>query len=219
VLLRREFIQYTFSIALSLFILRDLLKKRFLDLFFLFSFSILVFLPHLILKESWGATRNFSLITVLFSFYLALRCFEVLPSPGTLAALVCCLPFLFLMGYNISEGWIKPQRADYECLSRFVEKLPELKNEDILLEITLPPEHIHETESRLKLYCDEFNACVLYHDWPIEPALDLMYSAKYPGTGIPEIQKHLIVKIADSTGASSVKPLPGHIFQLDLSVH
>jgi hypothetical protein len=219
VLLRREFIQYTFSIALALFILRDIWKKRFLDLLFLLAFSVLVFLPHLLLNESWGANRNICLITILFSFYLVLRCFELFPEPNTWTILICCLPFLFLMAINISYGWIKPQRADYEVLHAFVQKLPEIKGQDLVLEIKPPPEKIHETSSRLKTCFDEFNACVLYPMWPIEPALQLMYSEKYPAVGIQETGQHLIVKVIESKDSTFSQPQAGRIFQLDLSVH
>jgi hypothetical protein len=218
-LIKKLFVKYTFSIALALLLLRDLIKKRFLDITFLFLFSALVFLPHLLIRESWGASRNFNLISVLFVFYLVLRSFELIPVPSRSRTLLIALPFLAWMYYSVGEAWIRPQEADYKTLAAFVNTLPELKAQSILVRVKLPREKIHEKDSPLKQYYDEFNACVLFPGWPVEPALKVLYNDRHPGISVARIDKQLKVLVPPDTLQEANAPKPDLILNLDLRKH
>jgi hypothetical protein len=218
-LLKKLVVKYTFSILLVLLLVRDLIKKRFLDIAFLFIFCVLVFLPHLLIRESWGASRNFNLIAILFVFYLVLRSFELIPIPSRNISLICVLPFLAMMYYSVKEGWLRPQEIDYKTLQTFVNTLPELNKQHILVEVKLPEEKIHERDSPLKLYYDEFNACVLFPGWPVGPAIKVLYSDSHPGISVAAIDKQLNIVVPPDTMQEIGDPKATRILELDLRTH
>jgi hypothetical protein len=213
-LIKSNVLSYLLSAAIAGFLIRDVLKRRLLELFFLLFFSILVFLPHLLIKQSWCASRNFCLISVILSFYLVLRSFEVIRAPSVLQAVLISLPFIGMMCLNISEGWVKPQKQDYDKLSDFVNALPVLNKGSLIVEVIPPEEKIHEPQSLLRCYRDEFNASVFFPTWPIEPAIKIMYNDKHPGIPSSEIEKRLVVNVSPDGHFHSA--VSDSVFQLNL---
>lgn len=187
-------VQYLFSFFTGLLILRDLYKKRWVDLLFLLIFCILSFLPHLLIAESWGASRNFLLMSALIVFYATYRCLEFLPFLRSNNALLITVPFLFILFININCGFTKPMADDYEYLKKKVQELPLLNQDSLFIEIKLPPFKMHEKNSFLRSYTDEFNVSPFSFEWPVAPAIKCLYSEQHPQIPIQNIELLLKVK-------------------------
>jgi hypothetical protein len=215
-LIKTSYIPRLFSCLLLLAIGRDVYKKRFADLLFLFVFCTLVFFPHLLIQDSWGASRNFALITILLSFYLVLRCSELVRLRSLGLAALLSLPFVGLLYFNIQEGWVRPQESDRAHLAAFIQKLPEIKSQKMLIEVNLPAWNMHEKSSLLKAYFDEFNDPVFFRSWAVEPAVKIMYQDKYPALVPLRIDSNLRVKILDKSAVFSQETAPG-LYHLDLN--
>ncbi len=213
-LIKSDILASVFSFCIVLVLIRDLLKKRFLDIFSLCLFCTGVFLPHLLIRESWAASRNFCLISVLMTFYLLIRSFELIPKPSIGLALCTGLPFIAMMCFNISEAWVKPQELDYKQLSVFVDQLPAPRKHKIEIEVVLAPDKIHETHSLLKCYRDEFNASLFFPEWPVEPALKILYNNRFPEIPALETDKNMVVTICPDGGF--LKAPCDSIFHLNL---
>src|SRR5689334_19831887 len=69
-LLKNQLLSLVFSLLVVFIVLRDLMLKRFVEVLLLFVFAVLLILPHLVIAVSWGASRNFALITLLLIFYV-----------------------------------------------------------------------------------------------------------------------------------------------------
>jgi hypothetical protein len=209
-------LQYVMVVPFTFILLRDIYKKRFADILFLLLFCTWLFLPQLLLDDNWTASRNFTLISVLFVFYMLNRIFEFVPYPSYTIAAVAGLFFVGLMLFNCYEGWVKPQQEDYAGMKSFVDKLPPLNGQDISVVVVPPAGDLHERKSALIHYNDEFNDPVFFRIWPIEPCIRVMYKEKYPE--IPYSQLNNQVKISTVTGSDKFSPeVPGKLFNLDLN--
>lgn len=205
-LLKNAFLSSLFSFVLIGIIIRDLVKKRFMDILFLFVFAVLLFLPHLIITVSWGASRNFALISSIIIVYMIVRIFEFLPSPGLPVTLAMSSVFVLFMCLNIGEGWVKPMKKDYVFLYRFAEQMPAVSKDTIYVRYIQPKWELHEKKSFLKLYADEFNAPEFTFQWPIEPALKCLYQDSHPGISMETINTFIKV---DSLNAPVMKGKKG----------
>jgi hypothetical protein len=197
-------------------VLRDLLRKKFMDLFFLLVFIIFVFFPHLIIQESWGASRNFTLIEVILVLYLMIRLSELIPIRSAVVAGLCGFIFIGLMAFNISVGWVKPQVQDADRLRTFVQTLPALGGNDFAIVVIPPVWDLHEKTSPLKVYYDEFNDPLFLRRWPIEPGIKMLYLQQHPGLPATEIEKHIHVKIIPALN-DSILLQSGTLYHLDLN--
>ena len=197
-LLKNSFFSNIFSFIIVLLVIRDLIKKRFLDILFLMVTTILFILPHLLVSESWGASRNFVLIEVGFVFYFLIRISEFISFTSLKIAFVISTIFIGIMCMNIYEGWRKPMHEDFVYLKEFVEKLPIIQKDTFYISYSQPPIYFHDKKSYLKLYFDEFNAPIFYRDWPIEPAIKCMYDELHPELGVQKIDKMLKIQKKDT---------------------
>jgi hypothetical protein len=188
-------VQYVFPWLLGAAVARDIFKKRFQDLFFLLAFCVMVFLPHLVLVENWGATRNFGLMSLLLSFYLVLRTGELVKAFTTPVAAGTALVFTGIMCFFFWESWVKPEQMDYEYMKTFVQKIPSLKEKDIRLEVKPPEWNLYEKDSRIKAYADEYNDPLFGRLWPILPSIKLMYADQHPDITPEQIDNFLHVKV------------------------
>lgn len=204
-LFKNSLIANIFSMLFIGFLIRDVFKKRFLDLVLLFCFSVLLFFPHLIITESWGAARNFVLISFVFTIYLIVRIFEVLPIPSTRIAAIIGLLFISIMCFNIWEGWVKPMRKDYVVLHEFANNLPDIATDTLIVAYTLPLFDMHEKRSTLKWYADEFNAPLFFRVWPIEPGLKCLYHDTHADVPINKIEKMIRVIMIDTSAFDTTK--------------
>jgi len=186
-----------FTLIIVVILIRDLIKMKFLDLFFLLSFCVLLFLPHLLIVDSWGASRNFLLISLILVFYMVTRIFEIIPTASNYAAAGIGLVFIAIMGFNIWEGWVKPMQKDYVVMNEFAGKLPAITTYTLIVEVTPPKFDMHEKQSVLKYYFDEFNAPLYSRIWPIEPGLKCLYGDIHPGISVDKISK--LIKVYQDT--------------------
>jgi hypothetical protein len=215
-LFKNKIISYFFCWIVTVFLIRDLIRKKFFDLFLLTAFIVMVIFPHLIIQESWGASRNFTLIQILLVLYLMIRISELIPIRSAAFVGFCGLIFIGLMSFNISEGWIKAQVQDCERLRAFVQTLPVLAGNDLEIEAVPPAWNFHEKNSPLKAYFDEFNDPLFLRRWPIEPGIKMLYLQQHPGIPVADIEKHIHLKIIPSINAYS--PIEaGKTYRLDLS--
>ena len=201
-LLKNSLPSFVFSLVMVFILIRDLILKRFMDVLFLFLFAALLILPHLVIAVSWGASRNFALITLIFIFYSVTRIFELLPSPPVAIAIAVSSVFIGLMFMNILEGWVKPMKKDYNYLHEFAGKLPPIQRDTLFVGYIPPAWNLHEKKSFLKYYYDEFNAPEFFRIWPIVPGLKCLYQDTHPGTNMETINKYLRI---DSVNAPSLK--------------
>jgi hypothetical protein len=215
-LLKNTYIPRLFSCLLLLAIGRDLYKKRFTDLFFLLGSCTLVFFPHLLIEDSWGASRNFALISILFSFYLVLRFSELFNLRSYVLTATVSLFFVTFLCINIQEGWARPQESDRAHLAAFIQGLPELKSEKMRIDVGLPAWNMHEKHSALKAYFDEFNDPVFFRSWAVDPAIKVMYQDRYPALQASKIDSCLIISIRDKFAAFGGQTEPAH-YCLDLN--
>jgi hypothetical protein len=195
-LIKKGLLGYLLTAAIGFFVVRDLWKRRFLDLFFVFAFCVLAFFPHLLIRESWGASRNFCLLSVILSFYRVIRFFELVKAPSLTVALVIALPFIGMMCFNLSESWTGPQKEDYRQITALVNKLPALKEKNWTVEVIPPEFDYHERNSILRSYYDEFNAPVFLPLWPIEPTIQILYNDRFPTLPVSEVGKRLQIIIS-----------------------
>ena len=203
-LLKNSFFSNIFSFMILLLLIRDLIKKRFLDIFFLIVTTILFILPHLLVSESWGASRNFALIEVGFVFYFLIRISEFIRFTSLKIVFVMSTIFIGIMCMNIYEGWRKPMHKDFVYLKEFVKKLPAIQKDTLYISYSQPPMYFHDKKSYLKLYFDEFNAPIFFRDWPIEPAIKCMYYDLHPELGVQKIDKMLKIQKRDTLQVNSV---------------
>ncbi|HXP48398.1 MAG TPA: hypothetical protein VN922_00505, partial [Bacteroidia bacterium] len=108
VLFKNRIVQNLFTFLLLGILVRDLIKKRFLDIIFLLTFSVFLFFPHFFIIDSWGASRNFLLISIIMVFYMSIRIFEMIPTPSVYISAIVGTVFIALMAVNMWEGWVKP---------------------------------------------------------------------------------------------------------------
>ena len=194
-LLFKSFIIQNFlSFGLFLLIIRDLYKKRWTDLFFLLIFSLLSVLPHLIVEESWGASRNFALMSALIIFYMIYRCQELFTFLKAPLAILLSIPFLIFSLLNIECAFVKPLKQDYKYLYSKVKELPALKD-TIYIAVKLPLFSMHDKNSFLRSYYDEFNISPLFYEWPVAPAIKCFYSELHPEYPIARIDAQINVKL------------------------
>jgi|GEM_PF-3336819 hypothetical protein len=197
VLFKNRVIQNLFTFLLISILIRDIIKKRFLDIFFLLAFSTLLFLPHFFIVDSWGASRNFLLISIIMVFYICIRIFEILPAPSVNVSAVIGLVFIALMAVSMWEGWVKPMGKDYKVIDAFVKKIPVVSTDTLIIIATPPLATMHEDQSFLKMYYDEFNAPVFFRFWPIEPSIKCIYQDMHPDIPIGQINK--LIKVVGDT--------------------
>jgi hypothetical protein len=176
-----------FAISIFLIIIRDLIKQRFLDVLFLLIFMMLLFLPHLLISVSWGASRNFVLISLILVFYAMVRVFEMTRQPSVPVALLASTVFIGLMFMNIGEGWVKPMKKDYAFLYDFARQLPTVSTDTLFVKVLPPDWNLHEKKSFLRYYYDEFNAPEYFRIWPIMPGLKCLYQDTHPGISMDKI--------------------------------
>jgi hypothetical protein len=215
-LFKSVFVKYIFSIAIALILVRDIRKKRFADLFFLFAGSMLLFLPFLIISESWGASRNFGLVAILFTFYSVIRCFEFIRIPGYWATVALISPFVIILYFTVSRTWVNPQREDYEFVKTFSNHLPVLNGKEMTVEANMPLWDLHEKHTFFRYYFDEFNSPIFAKIWTLEPAIKLFYQDKYPAISALDIDKFLHVRVLNKLAHDSALSL-GAIYPLDLN--
>jgi hypothetical protein len=214
-LIKSEAISCIFSLGIVFILMRDLVKGRFLDVLFLLLFSLLLFFPHLIIAESWTASRNFVFISLIFVFYALFRLFEMIPPfSGTVAAWIG-LAFIGMMCVNLWEGWVKPMNRNYTILREFAKGLPDVTTDTLFVKFTLQPMNMFEKKSFLKQYYDEFNAPVFYNDWAVEPGLKCLYQDTHPGIALEKINKWINVSDLHKTD-SIVSGFDEHHFLLKL---
>lgn len=197
-LVKNTLLNNLFSSLLLFIVIRDLVKKRFLDLIFLLIFAVLLFLPHLLIAVSWGASRNFALISLILVFYAVMRLMEVIPQPSALTAMLVSTVFIALMFMNIGEGWVKPMKKDYTRMHDFAEKLPAIATDTLFVKVIPPPWNFHEKKSFLRYYYDEFNAPEYYRIWPIAPSLKCLYQDTHPGISMDKINKLMLIDTVNS---------------------
>jgi hypothetical protein len=214
----KSWIQYIGLWALALLVLRDLYRKRFLDLFFLLSFCVLVFLPHLILAESWTASRNYALVSGVLLVYFFLRLFELISIPSRMVAAVLGIGASLLLCFTVNEGWVKPQHKDYALMHSFVSQMPGLSGKSIWVEARLPAWNLHSNQSIFKAYADEYNDPVFSRGWAVAPALKLMYNDLHPESSTAKIQKIIHVKWLKPEEAFSAEQTDSVVLKLDLNV-
>jgi hypothetical protein len=201
-LIKNAALSYIFSFGFVFLIIRDLVKKRFLDVLFLLLFSLLLFFPHLIIAESWGASRNFVFISLILVFYAVIRLFEMIPAFSEVTAACVGLAFIGIMCINLGEAWVKPMKQNYTTIREFASNLPDVTTDSLFVKFTRQPMNMHEKKSFLKQYSDEFNAPVFYNDWAVEPGLKCLYQDTHPGIPLDKINKW--IKISEMRKADSV---------------
>ncbi len=212
-LIKSPFLSNIPAFGLVVLLLRDVYKKRFLDLFFLLCSTILFFLPHLLIAESWGACRNFALIELALLFYIIYRVDELIKGGFSLKIVFVVMVLFFSMAsFNIYEGWVKPMSKDYKYLGSFVKKLPPLQTDSLYVYYRLAPIDFHEHNSLLKQYADEFNAPIFYRDWPIQPAIKCLYQQMHPEIEISKIDKYIKVRLEKEELMSTSGVLPNRYF-------
>lgn len=211
-LMKNALLSGVFVFLLIAILIRDLIKKRFLDILFLFIFSVLLFLPHLIITVSWGASRNFALISSIFIVYMVIRIFEVLPSPNLPVSLLVSSAFVVLMCINIGEGWVKPMKKDYAFLYGFAQQMPVISTDTLYVKYVKPEWDLHEKKSFLRMYSDEFNAPEFAFQWPIEPALKCLYQDTHPGISMEMINTYIKI---DSVKAPAMKGKKGRLLDFN----
>jgi hypothetical protein len=187
-----------FALLILVIIIRDLIKQRFMDLLFLLVFATLLFLPHLLISVSWGASRNFVLISLILVFYTIVRVFELISTPSAPVALFISTLFLGLMFMNIGEGWVKPMKKDYAFMHDFVQQLPAVSKDTLFIKVKPPSWNLHEKKSFLRYYYDEFNAPEYYRVWPITPALKCLYQDTHPGISMDKINRLIQIDTVNS---------------------
>jgi hypothetical protein len=197
-LVKNTVLNNLFSIVLLVIVFRDLFKQRFLDVLFLLIFSVLLFLPHLLIAVSWGASRNFALISLILVFYAIIRVFEMIPPPSTPVALLVSTLFIALMFMNIGEGWVKPMKKDYTYMYDFAKKLPTNATDTLFVKVIPPPWNLHEKKSFLRYYYDEFNAPEYFRIWPIMPGLKCLYQDTHPGVSMDKINRLIQIDTVNS---------------------
>jgi len=214
-LLFKNPIRFLFPVLIGVLVIRDVLKKRFLDLFFLLAFAVMVFLPQLMVKECWTASRNFGLVSLLLAFYLVLRTGEFVPVITHATAGIVALVFTSIMCLYLREGWVKPEHKDYEFMKNKVDQLPRLDHNDLKVEVRPPEWNLHEKQSNIMAYADEFNDPIYFRRWPIVPSIQLMYSDHYPELSPDSIALHLQIRVLKK-GESFTNP-SGDVKQVDLN--
>jgi hypothetical protein len=212
-LMKSSFFASLFSFVLIGILVRDLIKKRFLDILFLFAFSVLLFLPHLFITVSWGASRNFALISSIFSVYMVLRIFELLPTPNQFVSILVSSVFAGLLFINIGEGWVKPMKKDYAYLSKYAAHLPAITTDTLYVRY-VPPRtwSFHENNSFLRLYSDEFNAPEFIFLWPVAPSLKCLYQDSHPGISMETINTFMKI---DTLNAPSMMGKPSVVLDFN----
>jgi hypothetical protein len=201
-LLKNEMLSSVFSLGIAGILIRDLIKKRFLDILFLMLFALLLFFPHLIIAESWSASRNFVFISLIFVFYAIIRLFEmILPFSESLAAIVG-LAFVGMMCINLWEGWVKPMKQNYNTIRQFAADLPDVKKDTVFVKFILQPMNMYEKKSFLRQYSDEFNAPIFFRDWAIEPGLKCLYQDTHPDIALEKINK--LIKVTEQLKTDSI---------------
>ncbi|HXC05206.1 MAG TPA: glucosyltransferase domain-containing protein, partial [Bacteroidia bacterium] len=214
-LFQSQVVNMVFSVALLIVLVRDLLRKRFLDIFFLFAFSVLLFLPHFIVSENWGASRNFVLISLIMFAYLLLRLVQWMPYIDRPWLWLMVLPVLGILYMNVYTAWVAPQQKEYTCLQTMSEGLPLLQEGDSLhISVLLPAWDIHSGKSNLKFYKDEFNAPVCLHHWPVAPAIKVFYQDKNPEFSASAINQGIKVEAFIPDSASAI---PNRAILLDMN--
>jgi hypothetical protein len=197
-LVKNAVLNNLYSVLLLAIVIRDLIKKRYLDLLFVLTFAVLLFLPHLLIAVSWGASRNFALISLILVFYAVIRVFEIVPQPSVLVTMVVSTLFIGLMFMNISEGWVKPMKKDYAYMHDFAGKLPAISADTLFVKVIPPPWNFHEKKSFLRYYYDEFNAPEFYRIWPIVPSLKCLYEDTHPGIPMDKINRLIQIDTVNS---------------------
>lgn len=197
-LLKPFLIQRLLSFFILFLILYDLYKKRFTDVFFLFAFCVLSFLPHLLIAESWGATRNFVLMSMVILFYAILRSSALIPFLKQPQSIVLTLPFLILLFINSYYAFLKPVTEDYQHVYSKVQELPVISQDSVVIQVKLPAYNLHEKTSFLRSYCDEFNVSPLFYEWPVTPSIKCFYSERHPEMQANKIDELLKVYTKDS---------------------
>jgi hypothetical protein len=197
-LVKNALLNNLFSILLLILVIRDLIMQRFLDVLFLLIFSVLLFLPHLMITVSWGASRNFVLISLILVFYAIIRMFEMVPQPSVSVSMLISTMFIALLFMNIGEGWVKPMKKDYTYMYDFAKKLPGLATDTLFVKVLPPPWNFHEKKSFLRYYYDEFNAPEYYRIWPIMPGLKCLYQDTHPGISMDKINRLIQIDTVNS---------------------
>jgi hypothetical protein len=191
-------IQRLLSLFIFFLLLRDAYKKRWMDLFFLVAFSVLSFLPHLLIAESWGATRNFVLMGMIILFYTVLRSSELLPFLKKPFSMVLTLPFIALLFVNGYYAFLKPVEEDYHFVYSKVKELPVLQQDSLAIQVKVPVYNMHEKTSFLRSYCDEFNVSPLHYEWPVAPSIKNFYSELHPEIAPARIEQLVKVETKDT---------------------
>ncbi len=209
-------VQYLFTALTVMLFCRDLFRKKFADLLLLLIFSILLLLPQLLIKENWMASRNYMLVGAIWVFYLVNRVFEILPKANLLAVGCTGLVFSIAMLCNMHFAWVSPESKDYTFMQRFVNKLPEIGSNDLVVEAIPPKWNLHSDKSAYLFYSDEWNYSIFITPWALQNGLKLIYSYKYPLVAVKTIESHLRIKILKN--ASEFSPEQnGRLIHLDLN--
>lgn len=215
-LIKNAVLSSIFSFAMVFIVVRDLVKKRFLDVFFLLLFSLLLFFPHLIIAESWNASRNFVFISLIFVFYAVWRLFEMIPPVSETIAFCIGLAFIAMMCMNLWEGWVRPLKQNYTALREFAQELPYVTTDTLFVKFTLQPLNMHEKKSFLRQYSDEFNTPIFFNDWAVEPGLKCLYQDTHPGIPSEKINKW--INVSEMRKADSlISGFAAHRFFLKLN--
>ncbi len=189
------------SFWIAFIIIRDLVKKRGLDVLFLLLCSLMLFFPHLIIEDSWMASRNFLLISVILVFYSVHRTFEMIPPFSDAVTAGIGTIFISIMCLNLWEGWVKPMKQNYALMRDFAKNLPAIEKDTLVIKFNLQPLDMHEKKSFLKQYSDEFNAPVFFRDWPVESGLKCLYQDTHPGVTVDKI--NTFIKVSERSKSDS----------------
>lgn len=202
-LFRGFLIQHLLLMYVLFLLFRDAYKKRWTDLSFLFIFCVLSFLPHLLIAESWGATRNFVLMGIIILFYTLLRSVELVSFLEKPQSIVLTLPFLSLLFINGYFAFLKPVEEDYQYVYSKAKELPAIHQDSLVIQVKVPEYNMHEKNSFLRSYCDEFNVSPLHYEWPVAPSIKYFYSEQHPEIHVNQIEQLLKVKTKDSVRIAS----------------
>lgn len=202
-LFRGFLIQYFFSLFISFLLLRDAWKKRWTDLFFLFVFCVLSVLPHLLIAESWGASRNFVLMGMIITFYALVRSVELFSFLQKPQSILLSLLFIAVFFINSYFAFLMPVEEDYQYVSSKVKELPLVQQDSVHIQVKVPEYNMHEKKSFLRSYYDEFNVSPLHYEWPVAPAIKCFYSEDHPEISVEKIEKLLKVTTKDSVRVPS----------------
>jgi hypothetical protein len=186
-------IQRFFTLFILFLLMRDAVKKRWMDLSFLFLFSVLSFLPHLLIGESWGATRNFVLMGMVILFYALMRSMELFSLLRKPQGILLAIPFPVLLFINSYFAFLKPVEEDYRYVYSKVQELPLIRQDSLVLQVKIPEYNLHDKHSFLRSYCDEFNVSPLHYEWPVAPSIKCFYQELHPE--VPAEQIELLLKI------------------------